>query len=51
VEDGKVIRRVVELGRRIDDFYEITGGLSAGQEVVIAGHAGLLDQTPVEVVK
>jgi len=51
VEDGKVIRRVVDLGRRIDDFYEITDGLSAGEEVVVAGHAGLLDETPVEVVK
>lgn len=51
VEDGKVIRRIVDLGRRIDDFYEITGGLSAGEEVVVAGHAGLLDQTTVEVVK
>lgn len=51
VEDGKVIRKVVELGRRLDTFYEITGGLSAGEEVVVAGHAGLLDQAPVEVVK
>ncbi len=49
VEEGKAIRKVVETGRRIDSFYEITKGLSANEEVVVAGHAGLLDQTLVEV--
>jgi membrane fusion protein (multidrug efflux system) len=51
VENGKAIRKVVETGRRVDAFYEITKGLSADVEVVVAGHAGLLDQAPVEVVK
>ncbi|MGM0376934.1 MAG: efflux RND transporter periplasmic adaptor subunit [Bacteroidota bacterium] len=49
VEDGKAVRKVVKTGRRIDDFYEITSGLSAGEEVITAGHSGLLDGTPVEV--
>ena len=51
VEDGKAIRKVVKTGRRVDSFYEITDGLSADEEVVVAGHAGLLDQMNVEVVK
>ena len=51
IEDGKAIRKVVETGRRVDSFYEIIKGLSADEEVVVAGHAGLLDQTPVEIVK
>ena len=49
VEDGKAVRKVVKTGRRIKNFYEITSGLSAGEEVITAGHAGLLDGTPVEV--
>jgi membrane fusion protein (multidrug efflux system) len=40
VKDGKVVRKVVEPGRRIGAFYEITRGLQAGEEVVVAGHAG-----------
>lgn len=51
VENGKAERKVVKLGRRIDDFYEITSGLSAGEEVIVAGHAGVLEGTPVEVVE
>jgi RND family efflux transporter MFP subunit len=50
VENGKAVRKVVRTGRRIDDFYEITSGLSAGEEVITAGHAGLLDGTAVKVV-
>jgi membrane fusion protein (multidrug efflux system) len=50
VENGKVARKIVKTGRRIDDVFEITSGLSAGVEVVVAGHSGLLDGTSVEVV-
>lgn len=51
VEDGEAVRKVVKTGRRIDEFYEITSGLSADEEVVVAGHAGLLEGTPVNVVE
>jgi membrane fusion protein (multidrug efflux system) len=50
VENGNVARKIVKTGRRIDDVFEITSGLSAGVEVVVAGHSGLLDGTSVEVV-
>lgn len=51
VEDGKVTRKEVELGRRVDDFYEIISGLDEGKEIVVEGHTGLLEGTPVEVIQ
>ncbi len=51
VEDGKVVRKEVKTGRRVDDVYEIISGLSTEEEVVTAGHAGLLEGTRVEVVE
>ncbi len=50
VENGKAVRKNVKTGRRIDDVYEITSGLTSGEEVVVTGHSGLLDGKPVKVV-
>jgi RND family efflux transporter MFP subunit len=51
VENGVAKYRKVELGQRLDDSYEILSGLNDGDVVVTAGHARLIDGTPVETVK
>jgi RND family efflux transporter MFP subunit len=50
VENGAASYRKVELGQRLGDQYEILSGISAGQEVVIAGQARLIDGTKVEII-
>ena len=43
IENNIAVRKTVEIGRRIGDCFEIINGLSVGEEVVVAGHARLLD--------
>jgi RND family efflux transporter MFP subunit len=50
-QDGKVYRKVVELGRRMDTEYELISGVENNSQVVIAGQSRLLDGTEVEVEK
>lgn len=49
--DGKVQFKQVEVGRRVDADYEILSGLSAGEQVVVAGQAKLVDGSAVNVIK
>ena len=42
-ENGKVFRRVVELGRRMGAEYELISGAENNSQVVIAGQSRLLD--------
>ncbi|MDR1527381.1 MAG: efflux RND transporter periplasmic adaptor subunit [Dysgonamonadaceae bacterium] len=51
VENGVARYHKVELGQRLGDRYEILSGIAAGQEVVIAGQARLIDGTEVEIIK
>ncbi|MDR2682319.1 MAG: efflux RND transporter periplasmic adaptor subunit [Dysgonamonadaceae bacterium] len=51
VENGVARYHKVELGQRLGDRYEILSGLTAGQEVIVAGHARLIDGTEVEVIQ
>jgi RND family efflux transporter MFP subunit len=48
-KDGKVYRKVVELGRRMGDEYELISGLENNSHAVIAGQSRLLDEIEVEV--
>lgn len=48
-ENGKVYRKVVELGRRMGEEYELVSGIDNNSQVVIAGQARLLNGTEVEV--
>lgn len=48
--EGKAYYTVVELGRRIDDRFEIVSGLNEGDRVIIHGNAGLLDGREVVIV-
>lgn len=49
--NGKVEYRQVEIGRRIDNDYEINSGLTAGEQIVIAGQSKLVDGSKVKVIK
>lgn len=51
VEDGKVVFKKVELGRRFDTEYEIISGLNSGDQVVVEGHSRLTNGAAVEIVK
>ncbi|MCD7971407.1 MAG: efflux RND transporter periplasmic adaptor subunit [Candidatus Azobacteroides sp.] len=48
-QDSTVTRQTVELGRRLDNRYEIVSGLKKDAQVVIAGQTRLLDGIKVEV--
>jgi RND family efflux transporter MFP subunit len=50
VIDGKAHFQKVEPGQRLDTNYEILSGITAGQEVVIAGQTRLIEGTPVEII-
>jgi len=50
VEDGVAKRRIVQLGQRQPGLVEILSGLSAGEEVVVAGQMKLFDGTAVRPV-
>ena len=51
VEDGKVVFKKVELGRRFDTEYEIVSGLSSGDKVVVEGHSRLVNGAAVDVIE
>lgn len=50
IMDGKAVVTPVTTGVRRDGRVEITGGLAAGEEVVVNGHVRLRDQARIEVV-
>ena len=50
-QGGEVELREVELGQRLEDRYEIKGGLTAGTQVVIAGASRLQDGAKVQLKK
>ncbi|MBR4966848.1 MAG: efflux RND transporter periplasmic adaptor subunit [Bacteroidaceae bacterium] len=50
-ENGKVYSNKVELGRRLDDRYEILSGINSGSKVVVAGKESLANEIEVEVIK
>lgn len=49
VEDGKAVRKDVEIGLTTSNQVEIKEGVEAGKEVVIKGQSELKDETEVEV--
>jgi len=49
--DGKVQYKKVEMGRRVAADYVILSGLAAGEQIVVAGQAKLVDGVSVNVVK
>ncbi|MDR1455662.1 MAG: efflux RND transporter periplasmic adaptor subunit [Tannerella sp.] len=51
VKNGVAEYRKVEPGQRLDTHYELRSGVAAGEEVVTAGHARLIDGSPVEIIR
>ena len=50
-QGGEVELREVELGQRLEDRYEVKGGLAAGTQVVISGASRLQDGAKVQLKK
>ena len=50
-ENGKVARKVIELGRRMGDEYELVSGVENNSQVVVAGQSRLLDGMEVRLEK
>lgn len=49
--DGTVSYNKVELGRRIDNSYELLSGVESGSEVVVQGQSKLADGIKVRILK
>ena len=49
--DGKVSYNKVELGRRLDDKYELVSGVDNGAQVVVTGQSRLNNGMEVDIVK
>lgn len=49
--NGTVIYKQVELGQRMGSEYELISGVKNGEEIVVSGHAALVDGARVKVVK
>jgi len=50
-QGGTVEFREVELGQRLEDRYEVKGGLAPGSQIVVAGASRLTDGAKVELKK
>ena len=50
-QGGEVEFREVELGQRLEDRYEVQGGLAPGTQVVVAGASRLTDGAKVQLKK
>ncbi|MFN3899396.1 MAG: efflux RND transporter periplasmic adaptor subunit [Alishewanella aestuarii] len=48
--ESRIVRRPVTLGYTADNVVEIISGVEAGEQVVVAGHAALKEQSLVKVV-
>ena len=49
-EEGKAIRKTVQVGRLFDDDIEILSGLNTGDQLIVLGQGSLLDQEQVEKI-
>ncbi|MGD8375982.1 MAG: efflux RND transporter periplasmic adaptor subunit [Acidobacteriota bacterium] len=50
-DDGKAVRKDIELGLEEGDHIEVLSGLEGGEQVVIAGQGGLKDGMAVKVIE
>lgn len=51
VDNGTVVFKKVELGRRMDTEYELLSGVNSGDVVITEGHARVVNGAKVEVIK
>jgi membrane fusion protein (multidrug efflux system) len=50
VEDGKAVRKVLQLGYINGEYAEVLGGLKAGEQVITQGRVAVRDGAEVEVL-
>ena len=50
IEDGVAKRRIVKLGERKPGYVEIVSGLTAGEEIVVAGQMKLFEGAAVNTI-
>ena len=48
-ESGAVVRKVLNLGRRFNDMYEVVSGVNENEQVVVTGHTRLVDGMKVDI--
>ena len=48
IENGKAVLKSVEIGATTNDYYQITKGVKAGDQVVTSGQINLQNGTPVD---
>jgi multidrug efflux pump subunit AcrA (membrane-fusion protein) len=51
LQGDKVVYTKVELGRRVDNIYEVVNGIEPGDKVVVAGHTGLSNGDQVQITE
>ncbi len=51
VKAGTVKKRVIQIGANTEGFVEVTDGLEMGEKVVVEGSGGLMDNTPINVIR
>ena len=49
-EEGKAIRKTVQVGKLFDDRIEILSGLNPNDQLIVLGQGSLLDQMQVEKI-
>ncbi len=50
-QDSTVVRKVLQLGRRLNDAYEVVSGIESNTQVVVAGQTRLVDGMRADVQK
>ncbi|HBP20467.1 MAG TPA: hypothetical protein DEA08_22080 [Planctomycetes bacterium] len=50
IQDGKLAMRRVQRGRRIGRWVTITGGLAAGEQVIVSPLERAIEGIPLEIV-
>ena len=48
-KSGAVVRKVLTLGRRLNDMYEVVSGVNENEQVVVTGHTRLVDGMKVDI--
>ena len=48
--ENKVQFKKVELGRRLDNVYELKGGLASGETVIVTGQSRVVNGQEVEII-
>lgn len=51
VKDGKAMHKTIELGRRVNDMYEVLSGVEDGDQVVVFGQTLLSNECPVNILQ